>query len=245
MYLNLTKRRKAIAMIELIFAIVVLGIVMLSAPMVISSATKSGYVALQQESIAAASAEMGMILTYHWDESNTDENLSSPILQTTAGDANLNESTDADGNPSRVRAGGTIESKRSFITSTNERLSSSSTLGSDSNDSDDIDDFIGTSTLIDVETTTTSTGDYIDSAIQLTTAVNYVNDAPTTGNYLNSGPSITFDYNASNVVGTTNIKGITLTLTTTNTQSEMTKSIELRAFACNIGTYELAQRSYP
>lgn len=243
MYLNLTKKRKAIAMIELIFAIVVLGIVMLSAPMVISSATKSGYVALQQESIAAASSEIGMILTYHWDENNTDENLSSPILVTTAGDTNLNESTDAGGNPARVRSGSTIESKRSFLTSTNERLNASSTLGSDG-DSDDIDDFIGTSTLTNIETTTTSTGDYIDSAIQLTTAIDYVSDAPTTGNYLNSDLSITFDYNASSVAGTTNIKGITLTLTTTNTQSEIAKSIQLRAFACNIGTYELAQRNY-
>jgi len=48
----LTYHRKAIAMIELIFAIVVMGIVMLSAPMLVNKATQSSYVALQQESIA-------------------------------------------------------------------------------------------------------------------------------------------------------------------------------------------------
>ena len=238
-------RRKAIAMIELIFAIVILGIVMMSAPMLIATANKSGYVALQQESIAAAASEISMILTYHWDENNTDENLSSPILQTTAGDTNLNETTDGAGNSLRVRAGSSTSSTRTFVTSTNERLDASSVLGSDG-DNDDIDDFIGTSNLSDVNTTTTASGDYIDNAIVLTTAVDYIGDSPTTGNYLNSDGSIAFDIasDGAGVTGTTNIKKVTLTLTTTNTQSELAKTIILRAFSCNVGTYELEERDY-
>jgi len=236
--------RRAVAMIELIFAIVILGIVMMSAPMLISTATKSGYVALQQESIAAAGSEISMILTYHWDENNTDENLSSPILQTTAGDANLTETTDAGGNGLGVRAGSSSSSTRNFLTSTNERLSAS-TLGSDG-DTDDVDDFIGTSNLSDVNTTTTASGDYIDDALVLTTTVDYIGDSPSTGNYLNSDGSIAFNIasDGAGVAGTTNIKKVTLTLTTTNTQSELAKTIILRAFSCNVGTYELEERNY-
>ena len=242
--MELIYQRRAVAMIELIFAIVILGIVMMSAPMLISTATKSGYVALQQESIAAAGSEISMILTYHWDENNTDENLSSPILQTTAGDTNLNETTDAGGNGLGVRAGSSSSSTRNFLTSTNERLSAS-TLGGDG-DTDDVDDFIGTSNLSDINTTTTASGDYIDDALVLTTAVDYIGDSPSTGNYLNSDGSIAFNIasDGAGVAGTTNIKKVTLTLTTTNTQSELAKTIILRAFSCNVGTYELEERNY-
>ncbi len=45
-------RRPAIAMIELIFAIVIIGIVLMSVPQLISTAAKSGYVTIQQEAIS-------------------------------------------------------------------------------------------------------------------------------------------------------------------------------------------------
>ena len=65
--------RPAIAMIELIFALVIMAIVLMSAPMLISTATKSGYVAIQQEAINAAASQVNMIMGYHWDENSADE----------------------------------------------------------------------------------------------------------------------------------------------------------------------------
>lgn len=237
------RNRKAIAMVELIFAIVIIGLILMTAPMVISQATKSGYVALQQESIAAASSEIGMILTHNWDEEDTDQNLSAPILQT-AGDTALNEVV-----PTGLRAGTSIYSKRNFLTSIGGRLNATAVgnLGDDGGDRDDIDDFTTlTSTLYEEESTTTSDGDYIDKDIQLTTTVSYISDTPTSGSYTGTGTSIDFDLDTSAAAAgtTTNIKRVVVNLTTTKTDEEMEKSILLRAFSCNIGTYELEERTF-
>ena len=239
--------RKAIAMIELIFAIVIMGIVLMSAPMLISTAYKSGYVALQQESIAAASSDIGMILTHHWDEEDTDENLSAPILQTT-GDTDLNEDTYIDGNGTGVRAGTSIYSKRNFLTSLGGRLDATAvtSLGSDGGDRDDIDDFDTlSSNLYDEESTSTSEGDIIDKNVELNTTVAYINDTPTAGTYAGAGNSITLPFSTTAVTtNTTNIKMVNVTLTTTQTEVEMAKKIVLKAFSCNIGTYELEEETY-
>lgn len=237
------RNRKAIAMIELIFAIVVIGLILMTAPMVISTATKSGYVALQQESIAAASSEIGMILTHHWDEEDTDQNLSAPILITN-GDGALDEVP-----LTGLRAGTSIYSKRTFLTSLGGRLNATAigNLGHDLNDRDDIDDFTTlSSTLYDEESTTTSDGDYIDKDIVLNTTVSYISDAPTSGSYVGTGTSIGFDLDTSAAASgtTTNIKNVVVNLTTTKTDEEMQKSIVLRAFSCNIGTYELEERTF-
>jgi len=60
--------RPAIAMIELIFAIVIIGITLLSAPMIISQSVQSINTNLKQEAIAAAASQISLILTYPWDE---------------------------------------------------------------------------------------------------------------------------------------------------------------------------------
>lgn len=241
--------RKAIAMIELIFAIVIMGIVLMSAPMLISTAYKSGYVALQQESIAAASSEIGMILTHHWDERDTDENLSAPIL-ITGGDDDLNESISlVDGNLTGVRGGTSIFSKRNFLTSVGGRLTATSPGTSNftaEGDFDDIDDFTTLSSgLHDEESTTTSEGDIIDKNIELNTTVAYINDTPTAGTYAGDGNSITLPFSTTAVTtNTTNIKMVEVILTTTNTEIELQKKIILKAFSCNIGTYELEEETY-
>ncbi len=239
--------RAAIAMIELIFAIVIIGIVLMSAPMLISTAIKSGYVAIQQESIAAAASEIGMILTHHWDEGNTDENSTAPILRT-KGNNDLNETTDAGGHPAGVRAGTSKYSKRSFLTSLGGRLDATApaSLGDDGGGRDDIDDFDTQSSLYDEESTTTSEGDYIDKEINLNTTVTYINDTPSGGGYHNpASNSITLNFNTTPITaGTTNIKQVEVKLTTTKTETEMEKEIILKAFSCNIGTYELEKRTY-
>ena len=77
--------RPAIAMIELIFAIVIMGIILMSAPMLISTATKSGYVAIQQEAINEAASQINMIMGYHWDEGSSNEFFIDPILTVSNG----------------------------------------------------------------------------------------------------------------------------------------------------------------
>ncbi len=252
-----TEMRTAIAMIELIFAIVVMAIVLMSAPMLISTATKSGYVALQQESIAAASSEIGMILTRHWDERNTDQNLSGPILRA-AGNSDLNESTNAAGDPTGRRAGTPASSERSFLTSVGGagggRLDAtpSASLGDDSGDRDDLDDFDGNTTRLQqylLENTTTAVGDYIDQNISIQTTVSYIDDNPDIGSssYAGSASTLTLNdpFNRGSGTGdTSNIKLVTVTLTTNNTAVELNKTIVLQAFSCNIGTYNLNTKDF-
>ena len=243
-----TQMRAAIAMIELIFAIVIMGIVLMSAPMLINTAAKSTYVALQQESIAAASSEIGLILTHHWDEGNTDLNKSAPIL-VALGNSGLNEN----GNTGR-RAGTLESSRRSFFTSLGGGTLNASAKANFTaeGDLDDIDDFDGGDTVLkpyNAETTTARIGDYVDTNITIRTTVSYISDDPTnTGaTYLGSGSSLTLNdpFNTAAAAATSNIKLVNIRLTTNNTVAELNKTIILNAFSCNIGTYHLNRRSFP
>ena len=236
MILEIKQMRPAIAMIELIFAIVIMAIVLFSAPTLISTASKSGFVAIQQESINEAASQINMIMGYQWDENNVDDRFLAPILGFTAVNTDLSES----GTTGR-RLGTPPESYRSFIRSDGlTDLNASTVLGSDGTETleDDMDDFIGTKNLIQIET---SDAEYVETTtIDITTGIVYSTDT-VTGGYNQS--SIVYDpFNAA--VGTTNIKSITATLTSSSGVDELNKSIVLRAFSCNIGEYQLEERSF-
>ncbi len=231
--------RPAIAMIELIFALVIIGIALMSAPQLISTATKSGYVAIQQEAINEASSQVNMLLGYYWDENVTDETFSPSVLHVSStGNNDLNES-----GTSGLRKGTPMLSQRSFIRYDHSELSAGATLGSEGSDRDDIDDFIGDTNLTLV---LASTADYIEKdTIKINTAVSYMSDTPTSGNYTPNGSNIiTFDFNSTSAGGTTNIKRITVTLTNPTGPAELDKNIVLNAFSCNIGSTELEERSF-
>lgn len=230
--------RPAIAMIELIFAIVVMGIVMMSAPMLISTATKSTYVALKQEGINEAASRVNMIMGYAWDENNTQDNYVFPILHVTSGDTAL----DVNGNTAR-RIGTPMASQRTFILSdANSSDLNASPLGSDGGDTDDIDDFIGDINLTLIEAATVN---YTETTtVNINTAVSYITD----GSYTpNGSKEISFSPSfSSSPTGTTNIKSIIVTLTSTDTANAdvLEKTIILRAFSCNIGGYKLKERVF-
>lgn len=236
--------RPAIAMIELIFALVIMGIVLLSAPNLISTATKSGYVALQQEAIATASAEIGMILTHYWDEGDTNETNTAPVL-VTLGDDELNE-VDLSGLGTGRMAGTPNSSFRTFTDAAGSpariNATSSVNLGSDAGDTDDIDDFSSATPrgLTDYDSTTTAISDVVDTNIALQTTVTYVNDVTS---YNASIVSLNQPFLTTSSKDTSNIKFIQVRLTTTNTASELDKDITLKAFSCNIGTFQLNEGS--
>ncbi len=229
--------RPAIAMIELIFAIVIMGIVLMSAPMLISTASQSTYVALQQEGINEAASRVNMIMGYAWDENNTDDRYTPPILHVTSGNSDL----DMTNVITARRTGTPMVSQRTFILSdaNSSDLNASSALGNDGGDLDDIDDFIGNISLTEIETATV---DYVEkTTININTAITYSSDSPSGGTY--TAQTITFvPFAASG--GTTNIKSIEVTLTSTTSLDELEKTIILRAFSCNIGGYELKERLF-
>ncbi len=230
--MNIKTLRPAIAMIELIFAIVIIGIILMSAPMIISTAAKSSYAAIVQEAINAASSQVNVVMGYHWDENSADEMFLDPILATTVANIYLDE----DGTTGR-RKGTPKESFRSFVRSDNQRLDAT-LIGGANSVKNDINDFADDTNLYEEEF---SLADYIEkTTIEINTAVSY-NDDNVSGGY--NQTSIT--YNPFNNVAsgqTTNIKSITVTLTSSSGEDELEKSIILHAFSCNIGGYELEER---
>ncbi|MEA1953005.1 MAG: type II secretion system protein [Campylobacterota bacterium] len=231
------KFRPAVAMVELIFAIVIMGIAMMSAPMLISSASKSTFVALQQEGINEVSTRINIIMGYAWDEQSTDYRYVPPILHVTDGANEL----DVDGNTGR-RVGTPEQSQRTFILSDangSTDLNATTTLGSEG-DEDDIDDFIGVITLSLVEDADV---DYIEkTTVNIKTDVSYASDT-VEGGY-SAGHTISYaPFGAT--AGSSNIKTIEVTLTSTSSVDELNdKKITLRAFSCNVGGYKFEERVF-
>ena len=235
--------RPAIAMIELIFAIVIIGIVLMTAPMLIRTSAQSGYVTIQQENINQAASRVSMIMGYPWDEGNVENSTFNTILRTDSPVPDLNE-TNRTVNITIVegyRVGTPIESLRNFKAPGNTRVSASSTLGIEAGGiKDDIDDFIGGSTLF--FTGETSTSDYVEdnTTISINTLISYSTDTVASGY---NQASITYNpFTASG--GTTNIKEIKVTLISTSGLDELDKTIILRAFSCNIGGYKLEEKDF-
>ena len=235
--------RPAIAMIELIFALVVMGLVLTSVPQLLTTASSSGYVAIQQESISEAATQVNIIMGYAWDENNTIEEHETVLL--TNGNADLNATTG--GIPPR-RAGTPLRSQRLFISYDAKEFNATrpAKLGADAGDLDDIDDFNGVTTLYQAEASANS--DYIEKGanINIRRTVSYMGDNVTGGTYIDPTADNTIGFvpafNAAALTNTSNIKHIQVTLTSTSNVDELNKSIVLHAFSCNIGSYTLEER---
>ena len=226
--------RPAIAMIELIFALVIMGLVLMTAPIVLNLVAKSNTVTFQQESIAMAAAHTNALMTYNWDNSN---NLpgGDNILNVTRGDNELN-----DGNRTLTYGGARI---RDFTA-----LFATTSFGVDATDNgiiNDIDDFttLSNSVLLSQDpvghaTNSANEGEYIDTKINIKTNIVYGNDV---SNYDDSSGNLAFS-NPSALVGggSSHIKLIETKLTSSRTGSdeekELKKEIVLHAFICNIGS---------
>ena len=217
--------RKAIAMIELIFAIVIIGITLMSMPNLIYQASESGYTTIQQESIAAAASDLSLILSREWDESGTDPSIGSPILDTVSGTVSL-------------RPGGRSRSFATGVGGTH-LLASSTFSDGNFNDIDDSDGKTGTVTLMD------GGQDLIDINITIATEVDYIIDTDSAGGDWSSSTTQAYNFPPSGTPpsGTTNIKKVSITLTSTSTAEELAdKKIVFNAFSCNIGSYKLERR---
>ncbi|HEY9191178.1 MAG TPA: type II secretion system protein [Sulfurovum sp.] len=235
MMLKTKVMRPAIAMLELIFAIVIMGIILMSAPQLVSTAAKSGFVAIQQEAINEAASQVNMIMGYHWDENDADERYIDPILVVN-GDAEL-----AEVDPTGRRLGTPVESYRTFIRSDGDQNISASAIGDDADDTeeDDIDDFADSSTNLALTPEGTSVAEYVETNITIARDVIYSDD---TADYDQS--TITFDPSFADAGDTSNIKSITVTVTSNSGAEELEKEIILRGFSCNIGGYKLEEREF-
>ena len=241
-----THLRPAIAMIELIFAIVVMGITMLSAPLILNMSIQSSNTAMQQESIAAAASELSLILTHPWDEGNTLDTTGYGILRVSNGDGDLNATN-------RLR----YDRRFNFTTpglEANASLPDTFGNGSDSIADNDIDDFHGTARTItlysnsEVSILSDNEGEYLKNQdgtsglFTINTTVSYGDDNATytSGNIVFSNPFKPAVGNTS-----TNIKLIQVSLTNDTGALEHNQTVSLSAFACNIGDASLTPISMP
>jgi len=232
--------KQAIALIELIFAIVVIGITLLTVPNLLSNTNKASQNAITQEAVSNGASHLEMVMSQYWDEQSTTSN--NPILYVNNGDSELKEKIDSNGNGLKVRVGSNIETPRRFKLDQNGNkiyATNPINFGLDINDTlaDDIDDFAGTTySLVNRENTTVDKGEYKDKTINISTAVYYISDNTT---YSNN--SVVFNNPFSNISNkSTNIKTIKVTITSMNDD----KKIVFNGFSCNIGAQELRRRDF-
>jgi len=232
--------RPAIAMIELIFAIVVMGIVMMSAPQLLSTAADSSYVAIQQEGINEAATQMSIMMDYAWDENDANASHTT-VLNVSNGDNAL----DGVVGPKKRRAGTPILSHRLYKSYDGSEFNASA-IGFDAGEAlatiDDIDDFNGTGVTLALNGAAT-TKDYIEKGanINIARTVEYMSD--NAANYVTGGGGIlSYTPTFTTTPPTTNIKRLQVTLTSTSNVAELSKTITLHAFSCNIGSYKLKEQ---
>ena len=224
--------RKAASMIELVIAIVVMGIAVMTLPLLLLKTQSNNIYALQQEVILAARTKMGDTLTYRWDQNSLIND--KIFVLVTNGDSDLNVSSDGIRRIGHVRG----DKRRKFSPDLNISTSVAN-LGPDplgSNNLDDIDDFNGKTVPLVITSQTTSL-DYHFTDFNLTTTVVYVSD---NANYNAQNLSFTFETNASTT--TSSIKMLTLKVSDPTNPSF--SPFTVRSYSCNIGESELARRSY-
>lgn len=223
--------RDAIAMIELIFAIVIIGIVLMSSPMLMSRSTQSNITAFQQESVAILASHINAIMSYPWDPNNNTTVTETYLLTTTNG-SNL-----LDSNATRPKLRGATDRPLTQRTRLFLGGGGATVIPAVGAPFSNINDFNGNNRGLQLYTAAanqSNVGGYIDKNVTIGTLVRYNADAAT------YNAAATFAYNFINndaaVLATTNIKRIITTLTSVSPDAQIAdKTITLRAFMCNIG----------
>ncbi len=247
--------RKGIALIELIFAIVVIAITLLSVPNLMQQTSKASSQVVTQESISSAASQINMIMSLFWDENATNPKYNNPVLVVKQSNPSLIDANITMGGMSYSisrRLGSPKSSPRRFAVNINGKkltATPATKLGIDINDAgemDDVDDYNGaTSKLQDFNNTSIINGDYKDTSIDMNTTVYYIDDNPTNFPPMYKGNSITFNdpFNPAKITNkSTNIKAIQIKLTSTNNKDLGT--VTLKAFSCNIGSSKLKERTF-
>lgn len=232
--------RPGFSFIELVVSIVVIGIVFMSVPLMLTETRRSTEFSIQQEGIMATATTMVNVLSYRWDEADTNKTLNggfAKVCDVNNGAADLNR-TNLTSNRRKGHFKG--EYRRKFFDYTyladpniNTFATSSGNLGLEPNDGnvpDDIDDFEG-------KTYSLSGGGVQDYKYDYTveTAVYYISDNFTYSLHpVMNGVDISTD----KVNKTTNIKMVKVAF-----QSDE-GNITLYGFSSNIGEYKILHRTF-
>lgn len=227
--------RQGSSMLELVIAIVVMGIAVMSLPLILLQTKSNNEFALQQETILAARTKLGDILTYAWDEEATNQLEGAFVLDTndTGSETELNKHTNS------RRIGHLLADKRRKGFDTFTQATAHNALGSDTGEVtlvayDDIDDFHNSvQSLYNTGEAALSGLDYKFTDINLTTRVIYVDDSATYSNQIIND----FIFTTANANRRSNLKMIQIDVVGAQT------NFSLRAYSANIGESELLRRT--
>jgi len=134
--------RGAFSLLELIIAIIVIGISLLSIPLILTSNTKSLETSLQQEAVMGALTQIANIMSYKWDEGETNASINGGYAKILDTQSNASALDCVEQSFGRVRKGNFLGDDRRKCYNTQRLATAPDALGSDDNDLDDIDDFI-------------------------------------------------------------------------------------------------------
>lgn len=233
--------RKGIGLIELVLAIVVIAISVMSVPMMLEQGNRNDSYSMMQEAILAARTKMGNILSYQWDDNAREGNNTNGRLRAldVMGGAKALDRNDTYYEERRIgHVFGDLRRKM-MATVTYPKA------GSDANITD-INDFDNHDTNISWQGTSTATDryDYLDKELKLSTRVYYISDALPTGYDYNDtklrfvlDPSTKFSISDAN---STNIKMVELKVT-----SPTYPAFLFRTFSCNLGETNLYEKALP
>ncbi len=224
--------RKAASMLEMVIAIVVMGIAVSALPLILTQTQNSNAIALQQEVILATKTKLGYLLSYEWDVNSYDANASKSRVLDTNGSTSANNAffTTTTRRTGHVAANNRRRLADSMAVPT---VDGSASWGNNLlQDIDDFDDRNETTTVVSADM------DYIFN-LNLHSTVKYITDAPSSGTYNNQDMNFTFNA-ASAPASQTNIKMITVQ--TTDASSNV--NIVLRAFASNVGESGINKKAW-
>lgn len=233
--------RKAVSLIELIIAIVVMGIAVMSLPLILTQTQSNNALALQQEAILSTKAKIGFISSYPWDENSWDGTGSIFRVLDTTNSASADNAFDINITTDIRRIGHIEASQRRRLWDIghanrlpNNEISAAST-------ENDIDDFHNHND--DINITDPTQMDYI-FALTMNPEIFYLRDSLSAGNYLNSN-TIQFDFNATNIeTNTSRPTNIKMIAVRTVSQTGNDINVSLRSFASNIGQSKILKRDW-
>lgn len=235
--------RKAVSLLELVIAIVVMGIAVMSLPMILTQTQNNDAIAMQQEAILSTKTKMGFITSYMWDENSWDSNASiSRILDTTNSTSGQTDHTAFDTATIR-RTGNFVGDARRRLWNVGNANREPDNEQSAQYAENDIDDFNGRDDNITLSNQSRSDMDYL-FGVTIHSTVQYLDDYLASGDYVTSS-TIVFDFNVNNPETNssrpTNIKMITLRTTSVD-NSDI--NITLNSFASNIGQSKILKREW-
>ena len=228
--------KKGFSLIEIVLAIVIIAISMMSVPMILTQTSKSNEFSIIQESILASSTKMINILSYYWDKNSYDkENKILRTLDVTNGDSELDRIVATPSiNDNNLRIGHLYYDKRrrffDFILVGKTYPDTSINVSNQ----ESINDFH------DKTATIGGSGayDYKDSKIALTSKIYYIPD-----NTDYSKTDIHFTFTTPTSTPITNNKSTNIKMIVVDTVSPLLgRHLVLRSFESNVGQSKLLIR---